>query len=482
MNKVSRPSSRRGVVRPARSQPVRRLKPRFGPEPVPQPVVGRLGLSRGPRRRRRPAERRAGQGAAAPLRFVFVRRLSAWVAKTPPRALRKPSKPVRVRPEPAGALSAGSKSRARVRLAASPRESTALSGRPPADSWPQPRVPALNLMVASLEPESVPEGLPEIPAILLEGDEWNGGPPPAEAGRPDSVASSAPGAVWLAGCDPKTLLMGWEDPGAMSHEPAFPPPLPVEWRLRPAAEPATTLASGTLPTDRRFLFLPDPPPAPAHVIEVGIRTSAGDWECLAASAPVSLPSLSGGPVASPTSPAPMRDSGLRLGVDPGHFLRLLQSGSGEAEQAGSSEGRLERAPDLSAWGASSAAIPSSGSLTSSRASDSIASPSGPPGFQTGSSPDEFWFRVNAEVVLFGSARPGAQVTIFGRPVELRPDGSFSFRCALPDGRFDVPMRAFHPQGGDVREATVTLARQTRLQGSVGAQPGTAGLPLPDAIP
>jgi hypothetical protein len=107
---------------------------------------------------------------------------------------------------------------------------------------------------------------------------------------------------------------------------------------------------------------------------------------------------------------------------------------------------------------------------------------GAPGSGSESPSEDFWFRVNAEVVLFGSTRPGSRVTIFGRPVELRPDGSFTFRCALPDGRFEVPMQAVGPQELDVRQAVLTLARQTAVRSGVGSHPPTFGLPLPDAIP
>jgi len=107
---------------------------------------------------------------------------------------------------------------------------------------------------------------------------------------------------------------------------------------------------------------------------------------------------------------------------------------------------------------------------------------GSPGLDSGLPSEDFEFRVNAEVVLFGSTRPGSRVTIFGRPVDLRSDGSFTFRCALPDGRFEVPMQAVGPQGMDVRQAVLTLARQTEVRGGVGSHPPIFGLPLPDAIP
>ena len=53
----------------------------------------------------------------------------------------------------------------------------------------------------------------------------------------------------------------------------------------------------------------------------------------------------------------------------------------------------------------------------------------------------FWFNVNAEVIVYGATDPSAAVTIGGRPVELRPDGTFSFRLSLPDGEYELELAA-----------------------------------------
>lgn len=47
--------------------------------------------------------------------------------------------------------------------------------------------------------------------------------------------------------------------------------------------------------------------------------------------------------------------------------------------------------------------------------------------------DPVQLEVNAEIHVFGRARPGATLNLFGRPVTLRPDGSFSIRRPLPAG-------------------------------------------------
>jgi hypothetical protein len=43
------------------------------------------------------------------------------------------------------------------------------------------------------------------------------------------------------------------------------------------------------------------------------------------------------------------------------------------------------------------------------------------------------FEINAELHIFGRARSGAQLQLFGRKVTLRPDGSFSITQPLPNG-------------------------------------------------
>jgi len=47
--------------------------------------------------------------------------------------------------------------------------------------------------------------------------------------------------------------------------------------------------------------------------------------------------------------------------------------------------------------------------------------------------------INAELHVHGRARPGSQLTLFGRPIPLRPDGSFSVRRTLPEGAVIIPL-------------------------------------------
>ncbi len=47
--------------------------------------------------------------------------------------------------------------------------------------------------------------------------------------------------------------------------------------------------------------------------------------------------------------------------------------------------------------------------------------------------------INAELHIYGHARPGSELSLFGRPVALRPDGSFSIQRTLPEGAVVVPL-------------------------------------------
>lgn len=92
----------------------------------------------------------------------------------------------------------------------------------------------------------------------------------------------------------------------------------------------------------------------------------------------------------------------------------------------------------------------------------------------------FWFAVNAEVVVYGATEPNANVTLAGRKVTLRPDGSFSFRFSLPDGQFQLPITAASADGVEWRGAELHLSRATGLTGDVGVHPQDKSLRPPAA--
>jgi len=95
----------------------------------------------------------------------------------------------------------------------------------------------------------------------------------------------------------------------------------------------------------------------------------------------------------------------------------------------------------------------------------------------------FWFNVNAELIVYGATEPNASVTIGGRRIRLRPDGSFAYRFSLPDGRYDLPVVAVSEDETDGRAAELRFTRATEHLGDVGAHPQDPALkpPTPDNV-
>src|SRR5207237_8250902 len=50
----------------------------------------------------------------------------------------------------------------------------------------------------------------------------------------------------------------------------------------------------------------------------------------------------------------------------------------------------------------------------------------------------FWFNVNAALIPYRATEPSAEVTIGGRVITLRSDGTISSRFALADGQYHLP--------------------------------------------
>lgn len=95
----------------------------------------------------------------------------------------------------------------------------------------------------------------------------------------------------------------------------------------------------------------------------------------------------------------------------------------------------------------------------------------------------FWFNINAELIIYGATEPDASVTIGGRKIKLRPDGSFSYRFALPDGRYEMPVVAVSSDGTDGRAADLKFTRTTEFLGDVGTHPQDPALkpPTPENV-
>ncbi len=72
----------------------------------------------------------------------------------------------------------------------------------------------------------------------------------------------------------------------------------------------------------------------------------------------------------------------------------------------------------------------------------------------------FWLTVDTELIVYGATEPTATLTVQGRPVKLREDGTFSLRFALPDGRQIIPVHATSEDGRESRTITPIVERKT----------------------
>jgi hypothetical protein len=74
---------------------------------------------------------------------------------------------------------------------------------------------------------------------------------------------------------------------------------------------------------------------------------------------------------------------------------------------------------------------------------------------------DFLFEVDAEMIIFGSTKPDAHVTLSGEPVKLRPDGTFTVRVSMPDRRQVLPVVASSSDGVEQRTIVLAVERNTK---------------------
>jgi hypothetical protein len=73
---------------------------------------------------------------------------------------------------------------------------------------------------------------------------------------------------------------------------------------------------------------------------------------------------------------------------------------------------------------------------------------------------KFWLVVNCELIVYGATEPDAKLTVQGKDIELKKDGTFSLRFALPDGKQVIPVEATSNDGVDRRRVTPIVTRKT----------------------
>ncbi len=69
--------------------------------------------------------------------------------------------------------------------------------------------------------------------------------------------------------------------------------------------------------------------------------------------------------------------------------------------------------------------------------------------------------VAAEMILYGATEPDARLTIQGKEIKLRGDGSFSIRFALPDGKIEIPVTALSADRIEERTIETSVDKKSK---------------------
>lgn len=227
----------------------------------------------------------------------------------------------------------------------------------------------------------------------------------------------------------------------------------------------------------RSWYLPVPAPGRIYVAEVGYRTAQGGWIRLLQSNEVEAPNA--GPSAL------VADEFMTIALEqplprPGRDGKLAgrRGAAGEAGAAGGPQGPHEEAYRAS-LGGDAGTLPSGSAGFSAVRPEAPASPgrgwsavrapaseARPEAAEAGS---DFWLLANAELVVFGATEPDATLMVGGRPVRLRPDGTFSLRMAFPDGVIDTPISAKSADGEHQRGLWMRFERLSRRDEAGGEQ-------------
>ncbi len=342
---------------------------------------------------------------------------------------------------------------------------------------------------------------PPLPAILFTQDEpgtqLDPAIPTGRSSTPETVASATPirfsqtlpaqepaPVVWLTARDPFTVVAHWDRaPDRESAESA----MDIEghqpggrWWMRLHADSA----QGPVITERPASEIAGTTVMPViesgrtYVAELGFESRRTGWHGVAIShriqtppehreqtAPVAAATMAW--AALTTEPGPGLPLGFVAAEPPPYTAEptrwawswFVDGEPGTSKTLAGPEPDREERPEPPA----SPSLLESNPDNAPSSADSAGIPPNHPG-------RDFWMRIHAEVILHGSTDPHAAVTVAGHLIHLRPDGSFSFRFAFPNGQFSLPVIATAPDGLESRQAIVRFQRDTTLLGEVGEHP------------
>ena len=358
-----------------------------------------------------------------------------------------------------------------------------------------------------------------IPAILLEGDElrWPGmgpgekfalGPTPA-AGPRGREAAELPeaygtGRLMVVARDPHWLYAHWDlMPQQQRRYNALSADRHLVVRVQPGTVGGHPFTEVHVHPESRFWFIHVERAATSYSAELGYYPANREWVTVASSVPVVTPPdtvsrdktlrfatippevplsklAASGKTTRPAEPPPLEAVQGRVLADVIQRYRIPQEPANSLAIAdlirGPVEGEIPFPPlDHGPMQGEIAFPPLEFPTPLGGPIETISSPLG----GEAQPPKGFWLNLNAELIVYGATEPDATVTIGGKPIALRPDGTFSSRFSLPDGDYALTVSARSAEG-DCREAALKFSRRTERQGEVGTAPQDPSLNPPPA--
>lgn len=230
----------------------------------------------------------------------------------------------------------------------------------------------------------------------------------------------------------------------------------------------------------REWYLPIPVSDRDYTVEVGYLCDDGRWLMLSRSAPVRIPpvypsdwiedqfitidwnqELRGRTFAKLVPPSKKAAAAAAGATDENEIYNNIfaQAQSTEAQRiAGSLFGSMHQVPEeaVSSFvfpsGAGLWALPTASGINMSGAGMFASAP--PP------RPRKFWLVADAELIVYGATEPDATVTVDGKEIELKEDGTFRFHVSFQDGVLRYPIVAVAADGEQTRSVHMDFERQT----------------------
>jgi hypothetical protein len=246
-----------------------------------------------------------------------------------------------------------------------------------------------------------------------------------------------------------------------------------------------------LEEDASNCYVPIPRPNRGYRVDVGLLTRAGLFYPLASSNTVIAPRNGGSPNRTERWVPPPAAARGGEQAQSAVVHRPLASGPETPPSEPAAAGALRE--DFSGAGRLAEGLAGAALFESGRglippgpgippAAVAPSSPAGAIGAAAQHREAEFRFVLDTELVVYGATEPGAKVTLQGKPVRLRSDGTFSLRFQLPDGEQVLRAEAVSADGRFVRVITPEIRRRTTSEErteEAGREVETSGDPSDD---